>query len=870
MNPYTFLPLAAFVVCGFLLAFVWGRGLKTELQKALVKLLICVTLWTFLDFVIWNMKGYPEWFVMQLYHLQMPSYFFIGPCLLIFVYKMLDRPEDSYYKSVFIWPILATLLGWFTPWVTQGYREAFWGLTHEPGPLFIWLTLAVSALPAEVAIVLTFKSLKNIDNKAEYTQRLLLAVGSGVALHVGIATNMDLSHWLGMQEVVQLGSCTVTIFAVFLYKSVADYDLIPISVETVMNELFEDSKQGLLMVDEHGQVVQYNHASNELLGEEYLNVGIQITELFPAFITDEGKKTEFTMNRTRQAGYPRHLRIQCERPYSKGRDNGWFYTVQDITKEKLADMEIRELNLTLERRVKERMVELASSNETLKIQAQELEELGRYKTEFMANLSHEIRTPMNAVMGFTDILLLDNELSFEAKKYLKNIKTSSSVLLDLLNDLLDFSKIENGNVSYEEVPINLESLIFEACDVTRARLESSITAVDLLVDMPVMTHKVKSDPIRLKQVLINLLSNAVKFTSFGEVCMKLGLLGDSNDSIKLRFSVIDTGIGIHPDEQERIFKAFIQADGTTTRKYGGTGLGLSISSQIIEGLGSQVKLKSQVGKGSDFSFDLVLKKGHKIDEAPLPRRMKALSLLKAGSINNIISDMLRSLNCEVTVGVNEKEVEKFFEQYEWFICSGFYFKKKYPKWEAILLASKVKVVVIDANLQQKYRTLLPESRFYRMSPPISRTALKNLFEFADSSQSSANEIQHLKILMAEDNMYNQAFQRTLLEKLGHTVIMADNGFEALENFRQEKFDLIFLDMHMPVIDGAEAAKLIRKENATIPIIGITANVTDTSRQSCFDSGMNWFLEKPLIMKVVEGVLLKVNTFERTGSFELEV
>lgn len=175
-------------------------------------------------------------------------------------------------------------------------------------------------------------------------------------------------------------SCTVIVFAVFLYKSVADYDLIPISVETVTNELFEDSKQGLLMVDEHEQVVQYNHAANGLLGEEYLKVGVQITELFPALITDEEKKTEFTMNRTRQADYPCHLRIQCERHYSKGRENDWFYTVQDITKEKLADMEIRELNSTLERRVKEITDELASSNEALKIQAKELEEFGRYKT----------------------------------------------------------------------------------------------------------------------------------------------------------------------------------------------------------------------------------------------------------------------------------------------------------------------------------------------------------------------------------------------------------------------------------------------------------------------------------------------------------
>ncbi|MCM8537785.1 MAG: ATP-binding protein [Lentisphaeraceae bacterium] len=859
MNFYSLLPLSAFIVSGFLLAFIWARELKTDLQKALFSLLVCVTLWTFLDFILWNMSGRPLHAIILLYHLQMPTYFFIGPFLLVFVHKMLKLPDNRYYKSIFYLSFLACLIGWFSPLVTEGYRETFWGVTHSPGPLFIPLTLLVSALPAEIAIILTIKSLKQSRNSAEYTQRLLVVLGSGVVLHVGMATNMFLPHWLGMKDVVQLGSCTVAIFAYFLYKSVSRYDLIPISAESIIHELFESSRQGVLMVDERGVLVQYNRSAEDLLSG-YVGVtnGMKIEEIFPQNCIDDNQPG-FSMDLSSRDGFPCYLKVKCDRHMRKGHENGWIYTIQDVTKEKLGEIEIRDLNSSLERRVKDRTDELANSNEKLLLQTKELEEVSQYKTEFMANLSHEIRTPMNAVMGFTDLLLLDDSIKYESMKYLRNIKKSSNNLLDLLNDLLDFSKIENGKFKYESVPINLENLVYEVCDIVRARLESKVAAVELLVDLDDLDYELHADPVRIKQVMINLLSNALKFTYAGEIRITLSILSDKNDTQKIHFAVADTGIGIAEEQKERIFKAFMQADGTTTRKFGGTGLGLSISSQIIEGLGSKINVDSEVDKGSTFSFDLEFTKGSKLKREKLTKIPKILVHMTNEQTMKSVSDTLRRVGVTATQAKNLKSVLETVLHFDWFITTGKFYKENLESLEDVLLPSNVNVVIVDPNFQRKYTTNISEDRFYRMSFPVSPMSLLNLFSYASNHQEiDKNEtVERMRILMAEDNMFNQSFQRALLEKMGHMVIMADNGQEALDHFKEEKFDIVILDMHMPEMNGLEAAKQIRKIDYSIPVIGLTANVSDESRQSCLEAGMNWFLEKPLDSSALLSVLKKV-------------
>jgi signal transduction histidine kinase/CheY-like chemotaxis protein len=851
MSLYTLLPLFASALGLFLLAFVWGRGLKTDLQKSLFALIACVTLWAFFDFVIWNGKSYPQYLVHLLYKMQMPTYLFLGSLLFIFVSQMLKKPQGFFYKTILIWPIIATLIGWFSPYVTVGFKATYWGLIHEPGFLFAPLTIVAGALPAEAAIIIIIRSVGKSYNKDERNQRLLVAFAAGIVLHVGLATNIVIPHWLGMKDFLQLGSCTVTLFALCLFISVSKYDMIPISVESVIDELFDTSKRGVVMVDKQGFIVQANATAEALLERSISHDDhTRIEELFPLYSTgDERLNLDLSEERSQAC----HLQVRRNRYMSKGRENGWVYTIDDVTKEKLSELEILSLNSSLELRVKERTDDLENSNARLLLQTQELAELGRYKSEFMANLSHEIRTPMNAVMGFTDLLLLNKEMNYESNEYLKNIKENSLSLLELLNDLLDFSKIENGKIQYESIPVNLSNLVYDACDLVRARLESKTNNLHLFVDLPEFTYEFLSDPLRLKQVLINLLSNAVKFTESGHVLLRMSVVGQSELFQELKFEVIDTGVGIAKEEQERIFKAFIQADGSTTRKFGGTGLGLTISSQIVEGMGGQVALTSELGKGSNFHFNLKLRTASELKKQVLDPRPKVLLHIEKEEELSFIEPVLTRLGTNLVVAKSIQEAGTVLQHFDWLVIDGKSFKTNYEDWESALVSSRVRIVIVDANLRGHFKCQIPEDRFYRMSHPVSPHAVLSLFSYAVelNRETHVATVAAMNILMAEDNTYNQSFQRTLLEGMGHTVVIANNGVEALALFSKEDFDIVFVDIHMPEMNGIELVKRIRKINTELPVIGITANVSDRVRQDSLAAGMNWFLEKPLDIRTLE-------------------
>ena len=826
------------------------------MQKVLALVLLCVANWTFFDFIIWNSSGYPDSLVMFLYNLQMLGYMFLGPCLCYFVYEMLKLPKDWYSKTLFYPPVLACIIGWTTGMVTNGYHATEWGVIHEPGPLFIYLTLLCSGLPAEVAIVRTFLSLKNCKNKAEKTQRHLVIWGSAVVLHVGILTNMLLPHVFGYEDIVQLGSFFCTIFALCLFWAVYKFDLIPITLEAVIKELFDSNQQGVAVVNELGAVVQMNHSAEKLLNVEH-SENLKIEDILPENKVNS-EKMKFPLEHKDSKGNTLYLQISRDRHLSQGIANGWIYLITDFTKERIAENEIKELNNSLEARVKERTVELENSHAKLLAQKKELEELGKYKSEFLANLSHEIRTPMNAVLGFTDLILHQDKIDYESKHYLNNIKNSSLNLLDLLNDLLDFSKIEQRKVEYEKIPTNLESVFMEACDIARVKVGLHKKNLYILTDTNAVQHEVLTDPIRIKQVILNLLSNAIKFTEQGIVRSGVRVIQETDNDIKLQFYVKDTGIGIPEDKHELIFKAFSQVDGSTTRLYGGTGLGLSICSQIIENLGSEITLESEVDKGSEFSFVLTLAKGQKLKDLPERDKINVAVLEPNESCRQLLLSSLNKISCDVNECVDLDQVQSLSDDTDWLLISCDFedsislIRQKFEnsKLKSLILYPQIPTVSLDDA---------EERAIYRLAYPVSALSLDSLFHY--STQSSHRKhyynIPKMRILMAEDNMFNQRFQRALLEKHQHTLVIVDNGLEALDVLDNEDFDLILMDIHMPHMNGIEAVKEVRKKGNNTPVIGMTANIDDKVRQECLEAGMNWFLTKPLDVNEFDQVMSRV-------------
>ncbi len=377
-------------------------------------------------------------------------------------------------------------------------------------------------------------------------------------------------------------------------------------------------------------------------------------------------------------------------------------------------------------------------------QARQLaEDAARTKADFLANMSHEIRTPMNAIMGMTH-LVLQTELNERQRDFLQKIQRSSKHLLGIINDVLDFSKMEVGKLSLEHIEFNLPTLISDLTSV----LETKTTEKELTLITHVderLPEQLKGDPLRLQQILLNFANNAVKFTESGEIEIRVDLVGTEVDKTLLKFSVRDTGIGLSPAQQRRLFRSFEQADGSTTRKYGGSGLGLAISRRLAELMGGEVGVVSQLGEGSTFWFEVALDVG-------------------SGS--------------------------------------------------ADMAAGK------DGN----------ELQASELSPEQVKRRLKGA-----------------RVLLVEDNPLNQEVASELLSQMGVVVEIANNGAEALQKLEAAAFDLVLMDMQMPVMDGLTATRKIRQHDRLkqLPVLAMTASALPSDRSQCLQAGMNDFLAKPI-------------------------
>jgi len=367
------------------------------------------------------------------------------------------------------------------------------------------------------------------------------------------------------------------------------------------------------------------------------------------------------------------------------------------------------------------------------------EKASQAKSEFLANMSHEIRTPMNSIMGFTQILL-DEELSAGQRDAVETVKGSADRLLNLMNEILDLSKVEAETIVLEEIPFSLETLVFEAIELVRPQAEKK--PVEIRYDLQDGLPLVIGDPLRVRQVLLNLLTNAIKFTEQGEILTAVKTVEETEDRVSVEVAVSDTGLGIPEDKLESIFEVFTQADGSTTRRYGGTGLGLTISRRLVKKMGGEIKVDSRVGKGSTFYFNLSLKKGP--------------------------SDADLDKGLTVPEGLTEEQ-------------------------------------------------------------GIGRG---------------------LKILLAEDDLANQKMTMLMLEKMGHSVELAENGARAVEMALSHTYDIILMDMQMPVMGGLEATGELRRAKVKTPIVAMTASTMKGDRERFLKAGMDGYIAKPIIKRVV--------------------